>query len=264
MATSMLSNMSLNMWANPYHVLWGKVENSADSNSSSRDASRSHRVPSYAEMRSESASSNSYLSACNELPEQPKPCNELPEQPKPTQNTVFSRNVSKDATKAGDGHGAVAHKSADMWTGSDKVALNPLCDQADVEAEANSWAGLWGEGDDYSNDPTFSDISAQLAADTLHTAASSFPIGTGKTEDAEPDPNGPLPSIGSAAHFTDSCRPCLFAHTRIGCREGENCTRCHFTHCGQRRARPSKGKRDRYRKLIERSIEEMHAEKLDN
>ena len=33
------------------------------------------------------------------------------------------------------------------WTddGADERAA-PLCDQADVEAEANTWAGLWSEG----------------------------------------------------------------------------------------------------------------------
>ncbi len=57
----------------------------------------------------------------------------------------------------------------------------PLCDQGDVEAEANQWAGLWEELQQY-EDP-FEGIELEdkgpLEVFSLRQSAMSFPIGTG-------------------------------------------------------------------------------------
>merc|ERR1712129_304556 len=55
-------------------------------------------------------------------------------------------------------------------------------------------------------------------------------------------------SIGSANHYEGTCKPCLFVTTHRECRNGLNCTFCHFPH-----KRPSAGKRGRLRKYMERT-----------
>lgn len=62
-----------------------------------------------------------------------------------------------------------------------------------------------------------------------------------------------LPSVGSVLHEAGTCKPCLFMHTKIGCQNGETCEFCHFRHKRSGKARPCKGKRERYRKLVERA-----------
>lgn len=66
-------------------------------------------------------------------------------------------------------------------------------------------------------------------------------------------------SAGSALHGQDECNPCLFVHTKRGCKNGETCVFCHFPHKRKATPRPAKGKRDRYRKLVNR----MEQERLD-
>lgn len=63
--------------------------------------------------------------------------------------------------------------------------------------------------------------------------------------------DGKATSLGSAGH-PDNCKPCLFVFTVVGCQNGVFCTFCHFKHKRGNRPRPCKGKRNRYRKLMER------------
>jgi len=63
-------------------------------------------------------------------------------------------------------------------------------------------------------------------------------------------------SIGSALHDVDGCKPCLFVHTHVGCQNGSSCEFCHFVHKRKNKARPCKGKRERYRKLLIRMGED--------
>lgn len=62
-------------------------------------------------------------------------------------------------------------------------------------------------------------------------------------------PDRPCLSIGSEAHESGSCKPCLFAFIEPGCPDGAQCRFCHLPHKSTR-SRPCKAKRDRYRKLI--------------
>jgi hypothetical protein len=64
-------------------------------------------------------------------------------------------------------------------------------------------------------------------------------------------------SVGSALHDQDMCRPCLFVYTKVGCQNGARCEFCHFAHKRKNKPRPCKGKRDRYRKLINRMEQQM-------
>lgn len=63
---------------------------------------------------------------------------------------------------------------------------------------------------------------------------------------------GPLPSQGSALHEAGRCKPCLFLYETIGCKNGFSCSFCHYNHNRRSVARQSKGKRDRFRKLVSR------------
>lgn len=62
-------------------------------------------------------------------------------------------------------------------------------------------------------------------------------------------------SQGSVGHELGTCKPCLFVHSKVGCQNGAECTFCHMQHTRNSKPRPCKGKRDRYKKLIARSIE---------
>jgi len=61
----------------------------------------------------------------------------------------------------------------------------PLCDQADVEREADSWSTLWDEGKEYdlSIDPHGCRNLLPLRLWALKQSALSFPVGTGKGSD---------------------------------------------------------------------------------
>lgn len=64
------------------------------------------------------------------------------------------------------------------------------------------------------------------------------------------DANGQPTSIGSMKHEDDTCKPCLFFITEVGCGKGVECNFCHFTHNRRARTKPCKGKRDRYKKIV--------------
>lgn len=67
-----------------------------------------------------------------------------------------------------------------------------------------------------------------------------------------PDGSAQLPSLGAALHEAGSCRPCLLAFTASGCKDGAQCDFCHFKHA-RKSMRPSKGKRERFKRLQERA-----------
>lgn len=60
-----------------------------------------------------------------------------------------------------------------------------------------------------------------------------------------------LPSVGSAFHVTNNCKPCLFTRkSPNGCTSGYECRFCHFPHEQLRKTRPCKTKRERYKKHL--------------
>lgn len=64
-------------------------------------------------------------------------------------------------------------------------------------------------------------------------------------------------SVGGDLHDAGQCKPCLFVHTQVGCQNGATCEFCHWVHKRKSRPRPCKGKRDRYRKLLNRMQENL-------
>jgi len=71
-------------------------------------------------------------------------------------------------------------------------------------------------------------------------------------------PDGRSSSVGSAAHAAGSCTACIAIYTKAGCLNGVMCHFCHMPHKRPRRKlRPCKGKRERYRKLVERLRDEV-------
>eukprot|EP00746_Dinoflagellata_sp_MGD_P152365 gnl/MRDRNA2_/MRDRNA2_83613_c0_seq1.p1 gnl/MRDRNA2_/MRDRNA2_83613_c0~~gnl/MRDRNA2_/MRDRNA2_83613_c0_seq1.p1 ORF type:complete len:159 (-),score=12.95 gnl/MRDRNA2_/MRDRNA2_83613_c0_seq1:46-522(-) len=51
-----------------------------------------------------------------------------------------------------------------------------------------------------------------------------------------PRVDGRLTSLGSRYHYSGSCDPCGFAFSKVGCRAGILCERCHFKHKNRRKA----------------------------
>lgn len=85
---------------------------------------------------------------------------------------------------------------------------------------------------------------------------------TGKSNSSECC-NQPLPSIGSALHPQNQCKPCLFFFSDIGCQNEQRCEFCHLPHTLKGQSRAGKGKRDRYRKLINRLMKEKEPHKTE-
>merc|ERR1719352_559790 len=75
------------------------------------------------------------------------------------------------------------------------------------------------------------------------------------------DKDGQPTSVGSSNH-PNTCKPCLFVFTKFSCENGIFCTFCHFKHKRGNRPRPCKGKRNRYRKLMEH-MEHLADEEAD-
>jgi hypothetical protein len=69
------------------------------------------------------------------------------------------------------------------WTGRgcDTASAAPLCDQADVEQEADTWAKLWNELNAYDVliDPAGSPMPAPIVTSAIRRGAMTFPAGTG-------------------------------------------------------------------------------------
>lgn len=87
--------------------------------------------------------------------------------------------------------------------------------------------------------------------------------GTGATASTAPQANHPappvqfdgseqLPSVGSVLHDAGGCKPCLLIVAKSGCSLGADCDFCHFKHV-RKSMRPSKGKRERFKRLLERA-----------
>lgn len=67
------------------------------------------------------------------------------------------------------------------------------------------------------------------------------------------DPAWELPSLGSAGHFLDQCKPCAFLHTK-GCSNGFECKFCHL--CDRReKKRRLKEKKSYYQALEQPTVE---------
>lgn len=93
------------------------------------------------------------------------------------------------------------------------------------------------------------ELTAQLPSQELEELKSKVPL----------DEHGQMSSLGSINHQYVACRPCLFQHTRLGCHYWIFCDFCHYR---RHKARPCKGKRARYRRLINHmdQVVEMYTE----
>mmetsp|Transcript_110877 Transcript_110877/g.286643 ORF Transcript_110877/g.286643 Transcript_110877/m.286643 type:complete len:276 (+) Transcript_110877:80-907(+) len=71
--------------------------------------------------------------------------------------------------------------------------------------------------------------------------------------------HGELPSVGSAKHFEEGCKPCAFLKTEGGCKNGPSCRFCHFEHLSAKRERirPCKGKRERLKRTVDRLLRDI-------
>mmetsp|Transcript_55593 Transcript_55593/g.129425 ORF Transcript_55593/g.129425 Transcript_55593/m.129425 type:complete len:157 (+) Transcript_55593:73-543(+) len=86
------------------------------------------------------------------------------------------------------------------------------------------------------------------------TLAENVALDESKSEEAV-TVEGPW-SIGSMQHEGGTCKPCYFACSAVGCRNGIDCRFCHFSHRGMNRPRPAKVRRALYKKIIEKQLRE--------
>ena len=102
------------------------------------------------------------LAKCNE---------EVPAGDVPFDDETFSRDTLEQSTKNRDFGAPNKYYSTDY----------PLCDQADIEREADQWASLWKVNTRYSCDFPTHELSRLdvLYAHTIRRAALTFPIATG-------------------------------------------------------------------------------------
>lgn len=72
------------------------------------------------------------------------------------------------------------------------------------------------------------------------------------------DPNLGIWTPGAALHADSHCTPCKYIFTEKSCAEGSNCEYCHLKHESghpKLKFRPCRGKRNRFRKMIEKMRE---------
>jgi len=108
----------------------------------------------------------------------------------------------------------------------------------------------------FGSSPSHSNIDSGTGSDSEHASQQRRPPPS-QREEVVLDETGNVTSMGSALHWEDQCKPCLFVHTKVGCQNGASCEFCHFPHKRKNKPRPCKGKRDRYRKLISRMEQEI-------
>jgi hypothetical protein len=64
-------------------------------------------------------------------------------------------------------------------------------------------------------------------------------------------------SVGSVNHSSGQCRVCVFHHSKFGCTHGVLCEFCHFRHKKKDKLRPCRGKRKRYKNMVEEIMEKI-------
>mmetsp|Transcript_128927 Transcript_128927/g.248386 ORF Transcript_128927/g.248386 Transcript_128927/m.248386 type:complete len:234 (+) Transcript_128927:76-777(+) len=103
-------------------------------------------------------------------------------------------------------------------------------------------------------------VQAELHVQLLPLGSSPLPASAGgEPEDAISIDNlQQFPSVGSVKHSKGTCKPCMFAHSRVGCSKGLSCPWCHYSHKNSKR--PCKSKRDHFRKLIAQAEGKMFGE----
>lgn len=95
--------------------------------------------------------------------------------------------------------------------------------------------------------------------DTDHASARRPPAASSSSTPAAPPD---LFDLGSSEHERGVCKPCAFA-ALDSCAAGSFCRYCHLPHDGVRiKMRPCKGKRDRFKRLMDRIAEEIAADPL--
>eukprot|EP00747_Dinoflagellata_sp_TGD_P217019 gnl/TRDRNA2_/TRDRNA2_89474_c0_seq1.p1 gnl/TRDRNA2_/TRDRNA2_89474_c0~~gnl/TRDRNA2_/TRDRNA2_89474_c0_seq1.p1 ORF type:complete len:286 (+),score=22.97 gnl/TRDRNA2_/TRDRNA2_89474_c0_seq1:114-971(+) len=128
---------------------------------------------------------------------------------------------------------------ADVSTSSSVTASNSSSRERhgeDIQPEIQH--KVWGSHD---NLP----LTAFHAALTGHSDG--FQLSQSSSQDASrASADEDLPSIGSALHFTNECKPCTFFNGSRGCNQGEDCSFCHMNH--YKAKRPSKSKRNTLQK----------------
>mmetsp|Transcript_13094 Transcript_13094/g.39298 ORF Transcript_13094/g.39298 Transcript_13094/m.39298 type:complete len:251 (+) Transcript_13094:58-810(+) len=115
---------------------------------------------------------------------------------------------------------------------------------------------MWNSSEFTSSEDSRAESKGEVEAKGGDCPQSSIPHLDDKTAPQGPAPGAgaaeELPSVGSADHARGTCKPCLFLFESMGCKTGYACTFCHVPHDRRTMHRHSKGKRERFRKLLSR------------
>jgi len=135
-----------------------------------------------------------------------------------------------------------------------KQKVKKLCNRSLGRDSASSGSGTNNSTDepqgqsDQSQFVSFDDGTSSAGESSPSGAGSGMEDGAGTQAQCAEG----FPSVGSMKHENGTCRVCLFVNTLIGCNKGLACEFCHLQHKrSDGRPRACKGKRERYKKLVE-------------
>lgn len=151
----------------------------------------------------------------------------------PASGQSSNRSGSEDVSGAGGPFGKVKGKWADEEPGPSNA---PAQDDDQAESD-NAGEGEGAGGQMKAQRVIVNNLSPEEVAKVTAEVR--------KNEDGKPT------SVGSVGH-PETCKPCLFVFIVVGCQNSVFCTFCHFRHKRNNRPRPCKGKRNRFRQLVQR------------
>jgi len=130
---------------------------------------------------------------------------------------------------------------------------SPQHSSCNISGTASASASAVAAADGNRNHILFSDDMTSDNSDCVHGQ----PRSPGAGDEAGGASNaGGNWSRGSALHSSGRCKPCMFAHSVVGCSNGADCDFCHRSHRRKQAPRPCKAKRDRFKAIVERQARE--------
>jgi len=113
-------------------------------------------------------------------------------------------------------------------------------------------SSLWDASSTFSNAIVNSDVSTNI----MQSEPVQSDLSVDTTGNTEKGLSVGQWSVGSVGHDSGCCKPCMFLFSKTGCFAGTDCQFCHFSHCRSKFPRPSKGKRDRIKRLLSSALEQ--------
>jgi len=166
------------------------------------------------------------IDVCNgELLNDPR----LPDESWSSTNSQHSQSIVKKKKKK------LVNKKLDVAPGTSSQG-------EDSQSESGGSSHSWAQGERTQSETTGT-VCSTLDSEESDMSAFYDPVVAPNTEG--------MWSKGAILHDSGTCKPCLFVHNPVGCQNGVECEFCHLRHSRSSRPRPSKGKRDRIKRLTQ-------------